>query len=110
MATVNTNQAAASLEQIQAQLADVLKRLEVLEKAGAVKIAAAPPAAAPVKPVAAAPAAPAPLVLTDEELLAISAAVGAYMGVRAHIRQIRLLSTTAWAQQGRVSIQASHTF
>ena len=25
-----------------------------------------------------------------------------------HIRQIRLVSTSAWAQQGRVSIQASH--
>ena len=35
-------------------------------------------------------------------------AIGAYLGVRAHIRQIRLVSTNAWAQQGRVSIQASH--
>jgi methylmalonyl-CoA carboxyltransferase 12S subunit len=41
-------------------------------------------------------------------VLAISAAVAAYLGVRAHIRQIRLVSTGAWAQQGRVSIQASH--
>ena len=46
--------------------------------------------------------------ITEEELLAISAAIGAYLGVRAHIRQIRLVSTSAWAQQGRVSIQASH--
>ncbi len=67
-------------------------------------------AAAPAQP---APAAavrtePAPAAITEEELLAISAAVGAYLGVRAHIRQIRLVSTSAWAQQGRVSIQASH--
>jgi methylmalonyl-CoA carboxyltransferase large subunit len=46
--------------------------------------------------------------ISDEELLAISAAVAAYLGVRAHIRQIRLVSGNAWAQQGRVSIQASH--
>ena len=52
---------------------------------------------------------PAPAGITEEELLAISAAVGAYLGVRAHIRQIRLVSTSAWAQQGRVSIQASHS-
>jgi methylmalonyl-CoA carboxyltransferase large subunit len=49
-----------------------------------------------------------PAAITEEELLAISAALGAYLGVRAHIRQIRLVSTAAWAQQGRVSIQASH--
>ena len=46
--------------------------------------------------------------ITEEELLAISAAVAAYLGVRAHIRQIRLISSRAWAQEGRVSIQASH--
>jgi methylmalonyl-CoA carboxyltransferase large subunit len=46
--------------------------------------------------------------VTEEEVLAISAAVAAYLGVRAHIRQIRLVSSGAWAQQGRVSIQASH--
>ena len=34
--------------------------------------------------------------------------VAAFLGERAHIRQIRLVSSTAWAQQGRVSIQASH--
>jgi methylmalonyl-CoA carboxyltransferase large subunit len=51
---------------------------------------------------------PAPEAIGEEELLAISAAIGAYLGVRAHIRQIRLLGSTAWAQQGRVSIQASH--
>ena len=46
--------------------------------------------------------------ITEHELIAISAVIGAYLGVRAHIRQIRLVSTNAWAQQGRVSIQASH--
>ena len=46
--------------------------------------------------------------ITEEEVLAISAAVAAYLGVRAHIKQIRLIGGNAWAQQGRVSIQASH--
>ncbi len=46
--------------------------------------------------------------LSEELLLVISAAIAAYLGKKAHIRQIRLVGTTAWAQQGRVTIQASH--
>lgn len=50
---------------------------------------------------------------SDEEmspavLLAIAAAVAAYLGERAHVRQVRLISSNAWGQQGRVSVQASH--
>jgi methylmalonyl-CoA carboxyltransferase 12S subunit len=45
----------------------------------------------------------------DEELvLVISAAIAAFLGKKAHIRQIRLIGSGAWAQQGRVTIQASH--
>lgn len=72
--------------------------------------APAPVAAAPaLAPVAAAPA-PAPVreEISEEILMTISAAVAAYLGKRAHIRTVRLLSSTAWAQQGRVNIQASH--
>lgn len=44
-----------------------------------------------------------------EELVAtISAAVAAYLGVKPHIRQIRLIGGARWSQQGRASIQASH--
>jgi methylmalonyl-CoA carboxyltransferase large subunit len=46
--------------------------------------------------------------ISEEELLAISAALAAWLGVRAHIRQIRLIHTGGWAQQGRATIQASH--
>lgn len=47
--------------------------------------------------------------ITDEALICvISAAVAAYLGVQPRIRQIRLLGGSAWAQQGRVTIQASH--
>jgi len=54
-------------------------------------------------------AAPPPVDAVSEELaLVIAAAVAAYLGKRPRIRQIRLLGSAAWAQQGRVSIQASH--
>jgi len=46
--------------------------------------------------------------ISEELLLALTAAVAAYLGKRAHIRTVRLLGSTAWAQQGRVNIQASH--
>ncbi len=46
--------------------------------------------------------------ISEQELLAITAALAAWLGVHAHIRQIRLIRTGAWAQQGRVTIQASH--
>jgi methylmalonyl-CoA carboxyltransferase large subunit len=107
MPHVTVTELAATLEQLQAQMAEMSKHIEFLEKRNAGANGAA---AAPVQPVAAAPALtePAPASITEEELLAISAAIGAYLGVRAHIRQIRLVSTNAWAQVGRVSIQASH--
>jgi methylmalonyl-CoA carboxyltransferase large subunit len=47
--------------------------------------------------------------ISEELLLVISAAIAAFLGKRPHIRQIRLLHSGAWAQQGRVSIQASHS-
>lgn len=46
--------------------------------------------------------------ITEEEVLAISAALAAWLGVQPHIRQIRLIRTSGWAQQGRVTIQTSH--
>jgi len=46
--------------------------------------------------------------LSEELLLVISAAIAAFLGKRPHIRQIHMLGSTAWAQQGRVTIQASH--
>lgn len=47
--------------------------------------------------------------ISSEIVLAISAAVAAYLGKRATIRQIRLTSSNAWSAQGRASMQASHT-
>jgi methylmalonyl-CoA carboxyltransferase 12S subunit len=46
--------------------------------------------------------------LTPEIVLAISAAVAAFLGKRATIRQIRLSGESPWAMQGRATVQASH--
>jgi methylmalonyl-CoA carboxyltransferase 12S subunit len=83
------------LEELRAQIAEMAKRLARLEHGEAVEVAEAPESVS--------------ARMTEDEMLAVSAAIAAYLGVRAHIRQIRLVSTSAWAQQGRVSIQASHS-
>ena len=102
---MKTKDLAETLEKLQAQLAALSERIERLEatvlKPAAEKKAPAAPKPKPVSP----PEQPA---ITEGELIAISAALGAYLGFRVHIKQIRLLSSPAWAQQGRVSIQASH--
>ncbi|MGB7434104.1 MAG: hypothetical protein WBR26_01110 [Candidatus Acidiferrum sp.] len=41
-------------------------------------------------------------------VLVISAAVAAFLGKRASIRQIHLTGETPWAMQGRATVQASH--
>jgi methylmalonyl-CoA carboxyltransferase large subunit len=86
--------AQATIEELQAQIVVLSRQIQALEKrnGGGAAVAVAQP----------------PAEISEEELIAISAAIGAYLGVRAHIRQIRLVGTSAWAQQGRVSIQASH--
>jgi methylmalonyl-CoA carboxyltransferase large subunit len=40
--------------------------------------------------------------------MVLGAAVAAFLGKKAHIRRIQLIGSNAWAQQGRVTIQASH--
>jgi methylmalonyl-CoA carboxyltransferase 12S subunit len=96
------------LAEIRAQLRDLGARVSRLEERGhgkrveAVGQALPPANAAPTAEGAAHP------VLSEERLVAISAAVAAFLGERVRIRQIRLLRSNAWAQQGRVSVQASH--
>ena len=102
---VKTKDILAMLEEMRAQLVNLAGRVERLESritiqplaTDAVKTAPKMPAAMPM---------PVKQEITEEEILAISAALGAYLGVRVHIRQVRLLSSSAWAQQGRVSVQA----
>ena len=123
-----------ALDALGAQVAALSERLEKLEAAGLVTPAVAlAPVAKPLaeppleqSPVAqplaaqapmaqAAAAGPAPVQpdkaadeFSEELLLVLSAAVAAYLGKRPHIRAIRLLGSSAWAQQGRVFVQASH--
>lgn len=46
--------------------------------------------------------------VSPEIVLVISAAVAAFLGKRASIRQIRLSGESPWAMQGRATVQASH--
>jgi methylmalonyl-CoA carboxyltransferase 12S subunit len=86
------------LEDIRSQIADLTARVTRLEAHEPLQTA--PPAIA----------APHPPVLTEAKLLVISAAIAAFMGERVRIRQIRLVRSNIWAQQGRLSVQASHQF
>ena len=87
---------AGAIEDLKKELATISERVAKLEH---------PNVAPPVLPLAKPKPTP---DITEEELLAISGALAAYLGVRVHIRQIRLISSSAWAQVGRVFIQASH--
>ena len=101
MSQVTLKSLSEELDALRAHLAALTAK--IAEMAGTeVSAPAAPEAAAPVA------VAPEPEEISAEILIAISAAVAAYLGKRAHIRTVRLLSSTAWAQQGRVNIQASH--
>jgi len=116
MATrTKTSDLEALIRDIHAELLALSARVAHLETRAAPAVAAASPEAArpaavesapAAQPQIAAPASPEPI--GEEELLAISGALAAYFGVRVHVRQIRLITSSAWAQQGRVSIQASH--
>jgi methylmalonyl-CoA carboxyltransferase large subunit len=111
---------AKALAELTAQVATLGERLAKLEGGAPRQVqgerpAVPPPAAAAAAateaqpaPALAAPPAPKAPEISEEEVLVVSAALAAYFGVRMRIRQIRLLSSQAWAQQGRVSIQASH--
>lgn len=46
--------------------------------------------------------------LSPEIVAVFSAALAAYLGVKAHIRQISVVGGDSWAHQGRMTIQASH--
>src|SRR6516164_5011688 len=93
--TVDWSQVSDTLGAIRQELSRLSERVAALE------------AAVPRAPVLA-PWPPATEGLSEELVLVISAAIAAFLGKKPHIRQIRLLGTTAWSQQGRVTIQASH--
>jgi methylmalonyl-CoA carboxyltransferase large subunit len=95
-----------AIRALREELARLGERVAALEAAAGVKPAAR---GTPIpRAVSTPPPAPQAEGLSEELLLVLSAAVAAFLGKKPHIRQIRLLGTTAWAQQGRVTIQASH--
>jgi methylmalonyl-CoA carboxyltransferase large subunit len=49
-----------------------------------------------------------PTDVPPDVVLAISAAVAAYLGKRAKVRAIHLADSATWSQQGRASIMGSH--
>jgi len=85
------------------ELARLSNRVAALERGEGREVRDEKREAAPDSPIASRPS-----PLEDELIAVIGAAIAAFLGKKARIRQIRLLGTTSWAQQGRVTIQASH--
>ena len=92
------------LEELRAEVARLGSRIDALETVGAKSASSGQQTASASSAVNAAPQ-PA---ISEEVVLVISAAIAAFLGKKPHIRQIRLIGTGAWSQQGRVGIQTSH--
>jgi methylmalonyl-CoA carboxyltransferase large subunit len=45
----------------------------------------------------------------EDVVVAISAAVAAFLGHRAKVRRVHYRTGQAWAQQGRVAVQGTHS-
>jgi methylmalonyl-CoA carboxyltransferase large subunit len=105
----DTDRLAEALNGLRAELVLLRERVAALESAVAgnrAQDAVAAPAP-PAQPAAGDTAAQHDCL--DEELVfVISAAIAAFLGKKPHIRQIHVLRQDAWAQQGRVTMQASH--
>jgi methylmalonyl-CoA carboxyltransferase large subunit len=110
MVDVNTAELTETIEELRNEVHRLSERLAVLEIARETSEKSQTPTAVqpPAAPVAAKTPEPVPEPISEEIMLVISAAVAAFMGERAHVRQVRLVHSGLWAQQGRVSIQASH--
>jgi methylmalonyl-CoA carboxyltransferase large subunit len=102
--TANSSQVAEALEALRQELARLGERVAALEGS----VGAKPRTAAPAAPAADNKRPAETEGLSEELVLVISAAIAAFLGKKPHIRQIRLLGSAAWAQQGRATIQASH--
>ncbi len=98
---MNSTGVVNALEGLRQELSRLSERVAALEAAAAVKLRPAPPVPSPAPE-------PQPESLSEELVLVISAAIAAFLGKKPRIRQISLLSSANWAQQGRVTIQASH--
>ena len=101
MENVSLKSLSGQIEALQRQIEALTARIALIEGDGQ-------RAPAPQPAIATATAQAVEEGISEEILMAIAAAVSAYMGKRAPIRQVRLVSSQAWAQQGRAYIQASH--
>ena len=104
MADTTAIDPAVVIEELRSEIQALSERLARLE-AGAAK---PEPPRTPAVPEPLAAAEPVDEPISEEILMVISAAVAAFLGERAHVKQVRLIRSPAWAQQGRVTIQASH--
>jgi methylmalonyl-CoA carboxyltransferase large subunit len=95
----NLTQVIDALESIRQEMTRLADRVATLESATAEE---------PAEAIQSIEASPSHSDVSEEVLLAISAAVAQYLGVKPHIRQISLVGGPSWAQQGRVTVQASH--
>jgi methylmalonyl-CoA carboxyltransferase large subunit len=94
---MNADSIAKALEALRQEVARLGERVAALEaRAESIPRATTPAQSMPTEE------------LSEEILLVLSAAIAAYFGKKVPIRQIRLLRSDAWAQQGRTTIQASH--
>ena len=109
--TLDLAHLANTLEEVRQELVRLGGRVAALEGAGPQTLPRSPRSEKRDgdKEVARA-AVPSPLeeVLSEELILVIGAAIAAFLGKKPHIRQIRLVGAAAWAQQGRITVQASH--
>jgi hypothetical protein len=92
------NEQRVDINELKQQVASLAQQLQRLQ-AQLAKLTGAPPHEEPVRP---------------EILVIIAAAVSTFLGKRIRIRSARMLQTpyeivNHWSQQGRVSVQASHT-
>ena len=104
-----TQSTAALLAELNERLRDLDERVRGLEAKLSPKLAPAPAPAVAAVPVAAKQEEE---QIEPEILMVIAAAVAAFMGHKAKIRRVRRSiagGVNPWAQQGRVSIQASHS-
>ncbi|MBV8269062.1 MAG: hypothetical protein JO252_22295 [Planctomycetaceae bacterium] len=105
--TVDGANVVAALEALRHELSRLNDRVAALESTAG----GAPRAAAPAPAPAAKAEGPAAVVAEglDEELVTVlGAAIAAFLGKKPRIRQIQLLGSAPWAQEGRITIQASH--
>lgn len=89
--------AAGEVESLRRELERLSGRVTALEAALGARPQTSDPAKTPVDD-----------GFSEDLIVVISAAVAAFLGKRPPIRQIRLMGSSPWAQQGRVTIQASH--